>query len=170
MSWCLKISPFSPCILITMFPLSLYLLHQLYLYSHLLSPSTATVHPTFMQENLPWVMKSNLLPSLGTLPLNPFTELFFLFKASEIFPSFQSLLPHTAHVLLTFLTFFPSHESHCFLPDQCSPPFCLLKWTSVICSQAPRFRVDFGICGFFLMIAHPSPVLWNIKSCSLLGV
>lgn len=139
MSWCLKMSPSSPWILVTVFPFSLYLIHQLHLYSHLFSPSTATLHPTFMQVNLPWVMKSNLLLSLGTLLLNPFTELFFLFKAGGIFSSFQSLLPHTAQVLLTFLTSLPSHDSHCSLPDHHShlPPLCLLKWTSVIYSQAP---------------------------------
>lgn len=133
MSWCLKMSPSSPWILVTVFPFSLYLIHQLHLYSHLLSPSTATLHPTFMQVNLPWVMKSNLLLSLGTLLLNPFTELFFLFKAGGIFSFFQSLLPHTAQVLLTFLTSFPSHDSHCSLPDHHSPT-CRLSvyWSGLL--------------------------------------
>lgn len=154
-------------------PASLYLLHQVHLYSHLLSSSPATAYPAFSQVNLSWVMKPNLLLSVGTLLLNPFPMLFFLLKAGGIFSFFQSLPLRTTQVLLTFLTSFPPHCSHCSLPDHhspASPPLCLLKRTSVICSQLPWFRVDLGISDFFLMNALHSPVLWDIESCSLLGM
>lgn len=159
-----KISSSSPWISITMFPLSLYLLHVC-LHSPLLSPSTATVHPAFSQINISWVMKSNLLLSLGTRLLSPFSMFFFLLKGGEIFSSFQSLFPHTTQVFLPFLRSFPPCYSHCSLPDHpslTSSLSCLLTWTSVICSRLPWLRVDFGICDFFLIIAPHSPVPWDI--------
>lgn len=148
-----------------MFPLSLYLLHQVHLCSHLLYPSTATVHPTSLQGSLSWIMKSNLLLSLGPLLLNPFPMLFFLLKADGIFSSFQSLLPHTSQVLLTCLTSFPLHCSHDSLPDHQSPTIPLSVYWSRLLSLAA------SCLGSGYILEYVTFTWWlqeDIDSCSLL--
>lgn len=101
--------------------------------------------------------------------LIPLQRLIFLFKAGGIFSSFQSLLPHTAQVLLTFLTFFPSGKPLPLAGPLFSPTlsaevdFCHLQPSTLIQGRLWSMWLFYGG-------AHYSPVLWDIKSCSLLGM
>lgn len=147
-----------------MFPLPLYLLHHVHLHSHLLSPSTATVHPAFSQVNLSWVMKPNLLLSLGTLLLSPFPMFFFLLKNGESFSSFQSLLPHATQVFHTFLTSFPL--CHCSLSDHHSLTSPISVYWSGLLSFAASYR-DWGYTLEYVTFSwwlHPIPQFFGISS------
>lgn len=129
-----------------MFPLSLYF----HIISFISTPTCSPLQqPLFIPLLCRWTSPGLWSPMFfhhwEPCYLTPLQRFFFLFKTGGIFPSFQSLLPHTAQVLLTFLTFFPSGK--------------LLFLTQLLFSPSLSTEADF--CHF-----QPSTLiqgrLWNM--------
>lgn len=125
----------------------------------------STVHCTFLQVNLSWVMKSNLL-SLGALLLTPISMVFFLLKNGGIFFNPFNLCFHTHSRFLSSSSSFPLHCSHCFGTGHHSLTTCLSAHWRGLLSLADNYLGSGETLGYVTLWGwqHPMPQLVGISS------